>query len=715
MIRSLPYYRGDDRRPLGSGRPARAPPDPSRRTISRAALPSRLRPRRSDPCRQGIDARQEHEAPTPLRSRARHHGRRAGPGARRPREGFADRPARHEPLRPAARSRSPRAPRTRRADRGSPGRGRALLHLQLDHGPRHEGRRSRESSRHRAGPTESARGRAPRRQLARGGLELVRRALSSPHPPRHDHGRAGRISERRARPRLRSHRGAHARLEAEHGVGGHGASLGGALAEHADAGHGARLSRRLPHRGHEPLGGARHHTPLRVDRRALSGWATARAGPRAPRDPGRALPPRGIRARLPQVEIAALRRRPGPRHRCRALQALRDLSRPHRRGAPAGAATFPLAQAALRVRARSPSHGPALRRPRDTPGPRARRAPRAPRDVLAPGSRAVRARAPALPALLMSLEALVGRRLVLGLPGPDLTDEDIRLFRETQAGGLILYRRNFETPERLARLVDGLESALGRRLLVATDHEGGRIIMLGRGVTIFPDGLAAGTAGEVTFAHRQGLFEGRELRRLGVDLNFAPVLDVLTERYSPNIGIRSYGKDPELVSRLGAARIQGMQAAGISACAKHFPGKGHAPVDAHLGLPVIDSDWSEMHATHLPPFLAAMEAGVDAIMTSHPLYPRLDPAPRMPATFSRLIVEEYLRGEVGYRGVIVSDDLEMGAIGELCPIGEATVRAAAAGHDLLLVCHTPERQRSEEHTSELQSHHDLVCRLLLEK
>src|SRR6188474_2546488 len=288
----------------------------------------------------------------------------------------------------------------------------------------------------------------------------------------------------------------------------------------------------------------------------------------------------------------------------------------------------------------------------------------------------------------MSLEEMVGRQLVFGLRGPDVTDADLRLFEETRAGGLILYRRNFEGPERLAGMLTQLESALGRRLLVTTDHEGGRIIMLGAGVTIFPDNLAAGTAGEVAFAKRQGLIEGRELRRLGVDVNFAPVLDVLTERYSPNIGIRSYGKDPELVGRLGAARIRGMQAAGLSACAKHFPGKGHAPVDAHLGLPVIDSDWAEMHAGHLPPFLAAMEASVDCIMTSHPLYPRLDPAARMPASFSRLIVTDYLRGEVGYRGVIVSDDLEMGAIGELCPIGEATVRTAAAGHDLLLVCHT---------------------------
>lgn len=289
---------------------------------------------------------------------------------------------------------------------------------------------------------------------------------------------------------------------------------------------------------------------------------------------------------------------------------------------------------------------------------------------------------------------MVGRRLIVGLPGPDATDADLRLLSETHAGGVMLYRRNFETPERFLRFLTRLEEGLGRRLLVTTDHEGGRVIMLHAGVTIFPDNLAAAAAGEVAFVARQGLIEGRELRRLGVDVNFAPCLDVLTERYSPNIGIRSYGKDPEVVARLGAARIRGMQAAGLSACAKHFPGKGHAPVDAHLGLPVIDSDWSDMHAVHLVPFMAALEAGVDCVMTSHPLYPNLDPAARTPATFSRLIVEEYLRGQVGFRGVIVSDDLEMGAIGALCPIGEATVRAAAAGHDLLLVCHSAAAQRA---------------------
>src|SRR5688572_10621075 len=293
----------------------------------------------------------------------------------------------------------------------------------------------------------------------------------------------------------------------------------------------------------------------------------------------------------------------------------------------------------------------------------------------------------------MTIEDLVGERLMIGRTGATLTDDDVRVFKDTRAAGVILYRRNFDGPAALATLLDTLESALGRRLLVATDHEGGRIVMLGQGTTIFPDNLALGTAGEEAFAFRQGLFEARELRRLGIDLNLGPCLDVLTERYSPNIGIRSYGKDPRIVARYGVARIRGMARGGLSACAKHFPGKGHSPLDAHLKLPTIDSTPEEMRATHLPPFVEAMAAGVDAVMTSHTVYPKLDPS-GVPATFSRRLVGDWLRGELAYGGVVVSDDLEMGAVSETCPIGEAAVRTAAAGHDLLLVCHTAPAQRA---------------------
>ena len=216
--------------------------------------------------------------------------------------------------------------------------------------------------------------------------------------------------------------------------------------------------------------------------------------------------------------------------------------------------------------------------------------------------------------------------------------------------------------------------------------------MLGQGVTIFPDNLAVGTAGEETFAFKQGLFEARELRRLGVDLNLGPCLDVLTERYSPNIGIRAYGKDPALVARYGVARIRGMVKGGVSACPKHFPGKGHSPPNAHLRLPTINSDWEEMQRVH---WCRSSRRSPPARMR-HDIASRVPEARSfgVPATFSRLIVEDYLRGQIGFRGVIVSDDLEMGAVTETCPIGEASVRAPPAGHDLLLVCHTEPAQRA---------------------
>jgi beta-N-acetylhexosaminidase len=287
----------------------------------------------------------------------------------------------------------------------------------------------------------------------------------------------------------------------------------------------------------------------------------------------------------------------------------------------------------------------------------------------------------------MKLAELVGARLVIGIPGTKITPEIVRHFRELHAGGLILYRINFDSPPQLKKLIADLEEALGRKLLVMADHEGGRVIMFRDGITVFPDNLAVGGAGNLDYARQQGAIEAKELRRLGLDVNLAPVLDVLTEAYSPNIGIRSYGQDWRLVAQMGAARIAAMQQGGLSACAKHFPGKGHAPVDAHLGLPVIPSTWKEMESVHLKPFVQAIQTGVDLVMSSHPYYPKLDPDPKKIATFSRSIIYDYLRQALNFQGVIASDDLEMGAIKAICPIGEAGILAAKAGHDLLLVCH----------------------------
>jgi len=293
----------------------------------------------------------------------------------------------------------------------------------------------------------------------------------------------------------------------------------------------------------------------------------------------------------------------------------------------------------------------------------------------------------------MKLEELVGERLVIGIPGTKITPKIVRHFKELNAGGLILYRINFDSPQQIIQLIADLEEALGRKLLVTADHEGGRVIMFRDGITVFPDNLAVGTAGNIEYARQQGEIEAKELRRLGIDVNLAPVLDVLTEAYSPNIGIRAYGKDWRLVAKMGAARIAAMQQGGLSACAKHFPGKGHAPVDAHLGLPVIQSTWKEMAEVHLKPFVTAIQTGVDLVMSSHPYYPKLDPDPQKIATFSRRIIYDYLRCELNFKGIIASDDLEMGAVRAICPVGEAGILAARAGHDLLLVCHDLKAQK----------------------
>jgi len=289
---------------------------------------------------------------------------------------------------------------------------------------------------------------------------------------------------------------------------------------------------------------------------------------------------------------------------------------------------------------------------------------------------------------------MVGHQLMLGVPGDRPLPEIVRLFQETQAVGLIVFRRNFKSAPAFCTWLSQLEDALGRRLLVSVDHEGGRVIHLQEGVTFFPDNLALGWTANMDYARRQGEIEAAELRRLGIDLNLAPTLDVLTASYSPNIGIRSYGNDAALTARLGTARIQSMQAGGLSACAKHFPGQGQSPLDAHLDLPILPTTKKEFESIHAVPFKAAIAAGVDTVMTSHPVYPHLNNEPEMvPATFSRAIVTGLLREALGFKGVILSDDLEMGALKKLGTVGDSAVRAVAAGHDMVLICSDGEAAR----------------------
>lgn len=286
----------------------------------------------------------------------------------------------------------------------------------------------------------------------------------------------------------------------------------------------------------------------------------------------------------------------------------------------------------------------------------------------------------------MDVEEMIGARLTVGIPGPDVSEDAVKVLRQIRPRSLVVFSRNFSSPERFVRLLRRLEEVLQRRFLVLIDHEGGRVIRFGQGVTQFPDALSQGRTQSPDAIERQGAMEAQELRRLGIHVNLAPCVDVIVDGSDPVIGDRSYGSDPSLVSLLGAARIRGLQSNGVAACAKHFPGLGAVPRDPHKVLPTISLDWPAMRSTHLPPFEAAIEAGVEAVMPSHVCYPVLGDPPGLPATFSASLIRGLLRKTMRFSGVVITDDLEMGALRAFGTIGEACVRATEAGHDILLIC-----------------------------
>ncbi len=293
----------------------------------------------------------------------------------------------------------------------------------------------------------------------------------------------------------------------------------------------------------------------------------------------------------------------------------------------------------------------------------------------------------------MTLEELVGSTVVVGLPGTTLTPEVARHLQAIHAGGFIPFARNFESAEQFRALLKQIREALGREPLVMVDHEGGQVVRFSSGVTPFPDALTVGATGGPTQAYQQGQIEARELVALGVHVNLAPCVDVLVGGADPVIGTRSYGNDPQHVAAMAAWRIKGLQDHGMAACAKHFPGLGAVPKDPHKHLPVVTLAWAAMRQIHLVPFIKAIEAGVATVMSSHVCYPGLDATPHCPATFSARLMRDLLRGELGFQGAVLSDDLEMGALRELCAISEAAVRAVQAGHDVLLVCSDLNAQR----------------------
>jgi beta-N-acetylhexosaminidase len=283
----------------------------------------------------------------------------------------------------------------------------------------------------------------------------------------------------------------------------------------------------------------------------------------------------------------------------------------------------------------------------------------------------------------------VGQRFMVGFHGQTASADVKRLLREFQVGHVILFSRNADRPEQVADLVRELQATAREAgqdlpLMVAVDQEGGRVARLGGDWSTWPAPRVLGRAGSEDLARQMGESLAAELSACGIRMDLAPVVDVDTNPKNPVIGDRSFGDDPDLVGRLAAAQIRGLQDGGVAACAKHYPGHGDTDVDSHVDLPTVDLSPRRIEDVELRPFRKAIEAGVAAVMTAHVLFRELDD--QLPATLSPRLVQEKLRQEMAFGGVVVADDLEMGAIAKHWPIAQAAVLAVQAGCDVLPVC-----------------------------
>lgn len=283
----------------------------------------------------------------------------------------------------------------------------------------------------------------------------------------------------------------------------------------------------------------------------------------------------------------------------------------------------------------------------------------------------------------------VGRLFMSGMPGTTLDRGTEALIREGGLGGVILFARNIESPAQLGALTNDLQSAAqasqGIPLFIAIDQEGGRVARLQAPFTIFPGNEAIGLSPAPEEAARAfARTTAREMRLVGLNMDLAPVVDVRRGETERHLSGRTFGEDPYRVGQLGSLVISELQANGVMAVAKHFPGLGRTGRDPHLQLPTIPLSLAEMETVSLPPFAAGIAAGVSGIMTSHAVYPALDDG--TPATLSPHILTGLLRRRMGFDGLIITDDLEMGAITGSWGVETAAERAFAAGADILLIC-----------------------------
>jgi len=292
----------------------------------------------------------------------------------------------------------------------------------------------------------------------------------------------------------------------------------------------------------------------------------------------------------------------------------------------------------------------------------------------------------------MTLEQKIGQVMTIGFDGTTVSDGLREMIEKYHVGGVILFARNVESPRQVAALTRDLQEIALRSgnpgLLIAIDQEGGRVARLttDKGFTEFPGGMALAATGDPQLVRQVAQAIAGEMKAVGLNVDFAPVLDVNNNFENPVIGIRSFGSDPAQVARYGVAFMQGLQDSGIIAFGKHFPGHGDTATDSHLALPVVPHALPRLEAVEFLPFNAAIQAGLAGIMSAHVSFPAIETrVPGLPATLSSAVLTGLLREKMAFRGLVATDSLEMGALGESgFPVARAAAMALQAGADLLL-------------------------------
>jgi len=302
----------------------------------------------------------------------------------------------------------------------------------------------------------------------------------------------------------------------------------------------------------------------------------------------------------------------------------------------------------------------------------------------------------------MTLQQKVGQMLLCGFQGLEPSQEVTDLIMNHSIGGVIYFSRNIQEVKQVYNLSKKLQelalSAEQPPLIISIDQEGGMVARIVEGVSLPPGNMALGATREAEGAYQAAKIVGKEMRALGINMNYAPSVDIYNNRFNPVIGVRSYGEKPELVSEMGIATMRGFQEEGLSATIKHFPGHGDTDIDSHIELPIIKHARERIHQVELVPFKRAIETdeGPDAIMTAHILFSDWDE--EVPSTLSRKLIQEYLRQELRYEGVVITDCLEMQAVEQHYGPEEAVLLAVEAGVDLLLYSHSYQKQVAAIHT-----------------